>query len=67
MFQGNTILAGIEYIFISYGVVPLTWYFLYISFSSNKFVSKKTYTLCAVVTAIVLASGLFRSEIEIQI
>ena len=41
MFQGNTFLAGIEYIFISYGVVPLTWYFLYISFSSNKFVSKK--------------------------
>ena len=59
MFQGNTILAGIEYIFISYGVVPLTWYFLYISFSSNKSVSKKTYTLCAVVTAIVLASWAF--------
>lgn len=59
MFQGNTILAGIEYIFISYGVFLLTWFFLYVSLSSNKFVSKKNYTLCAVVAVIVLISWAF--------
>ena len=59
MFQEYTFLPGIGYIYLSYGVFLLTWYFLYISFSSNKFVSKKTYTLCAVVTAIVLISWAF--------
>ena len=52
MFEG--ILAGSAYIFISYIVFLLTWFFLYFSLSRNNFISKKSYILCSIISAIML-------------